>query len=76
MKKLLNDIELFINLFALILQTPYLMIAGAIVSYQWEPFECSNNIYAWLPTIGIEAIWIDVDGRLDYELIFYKELFN
>ena len=76
MKKLLEGIELFINLFAIILQTPYLLIAGAIVSYQWEPFECSNNIYAWLPTIGIEEMWIDTLGRIDYEVILYKELFN
>ena len=76
MKKLLNGIELFIDLFAVILQSPYLIIAGAIVSYQWKLFECSNNIYAWVPTIGIEAMWIDVDGRLDYKFIFYKELFN
>lgn len=76
MKKLLMGIELVITLFAVILQMPYILIAGAIVSYQWEPFECSNNIYIWLPTIGIEAAWIDTLGRIDYEVIFYKELFN
>lgn len=76
MKKLLMGIEVFITLFAVILQMPYTLIAGAIVSYQWKPFEYSNNIYVWLPTIGIEAVWLDTVGRIDYEVISYKELFN
>jgi hypothetical protein len=76
MKKLLEGIELFIDWFAILLQLPYLTIAGMIVSYRWEPSELSDNIYAWLPTIGFEQIWIDAYGRLDYEIILYKELFN
>ena len=78
MKKIMNYIlfaaAVVANILGVIVQAPYLWIAGVIIGYLAD-----NGIYvsvfAWLPSTGFTRYYVDQQtGRIKYHTTKYREL--
>lgn len=76
MKKIMNAIGYIIDFVVLLVQVPYMFIAGAIIGGSYIPLVGSNYMYIWFPTDGVFKLWMRPNGDLTYDLITYEELFR
>lgn len=76
MKCVLLMIMLMVDSIVVMIQIPYLFIAGAILMYDCDRNKYNKKIRAWIPTVGIMQYQYAEDGLLHKKEIRYKELFH
>lgn len=76
MKCVLLMIMLMVDSMAIMVQIPYIFIAGAILMYNCDRNKYDKKICVWIPTIGIMQYQYAEDGILHKKEVGYKELFN
>ena len=74
--KIIEGIRIIIDSMAVIIQVPYMIIAGAIMGESYIPFIGSNDVYVWYPTYDVIKVWMQPNGDITYDLVTYKELFR
>ena len=75
----MNVIEIvgyIIDIVVLLIQTPYMLICGAITGQSYVPGIGSNSMYVWYPTVGVIKMYLRPYGDMAYDVITYKELFR
>ena len=76
MKNVMNIIGLVIDFVTMIIQVPYIFIAGFIMGWTYCPGFASKTMYIWYPTYGAIEVWMRPYGDITYDVITYKELFH
>lgn len=76
MKSIMDAIGFAIDLVAVLIQMPYIVIAGCIASCAHRAGICSKPTYVWLPLTGVHKVWKEPNGDTMSITLTYKELFN
>lgn len=79
MKTVMNVIGFIgftIDLLAVIIQMPYIIVSGCIASCVHRLGVCSKVTYVWLPSTGVHKVWKKPNGDTMSITLTYKELFN
>ena len=76
MMTIMKAIGFTIDFMVILIQVPYMIIAGAIIGWTYCPYVGSNGMYIWYPTDGVIKMWMRPNGDMTYELVTYKELFH
>ena len=76
MMTIMEAIGFAIDFMVILIQVPYIFIAGFIIGWTYCPYVGSNYIYVWYPTDGVIKMWMRPNGDITYDLVTYKELFH
>lgn len=76
MMTIMKAIGFAIDFIGILIQVPYMFIAGFIIGGTYCPYVGSNEMYIWYPTEGVIKMWMRPNGDITYDLVTYKELFH
>ena len=76
MMTIMKAIGFAIDFIGILIQVPYMFIAGFTIGGTYCPYVGSNEMYIWYPTEGVIKMWMRPDGSMAYNVITYKELFH